>query len=97
MPSRLPCPRTCKRCGRDYTVLGDQRATAHRIGTCDTCRAAWARQAQADKRLQRVGGERIAIEQAIARGHGTARIMADLGVDYETVHYTRRRMDEVAG
>jgi hypothetical protein len=78
-------------------VLGDQRATMHKIGTCDTCRTAWARQAQADKRTERVDGERIAIEQAIARGLGNARIMADLGVDYETVWDVRRHMDEVAG
>ena len=94
MPSRLPCPRTCKRCGRDYTVLGDARNTMHKIGTCGPCRTARARKAQSD--LRTVDAGRIAIEQAIARGLSVARIMAELGVDYETVRDVRRRMDEVA-
>jgi hypothetical protein len=88
MPSRLPCPRTCKRCGRDYTVLGDVRATAHKTGTCGPCRTAKAREI-----VNGPDKSEVAIEQAIARGLTGDQVMDRLGVTYQDLWLARRRME----
>jgi hypothetical protein len=90
MPSRLPCPRTCKRCGRAYTVLGDVRETVHKFGTCGPCRTAKAREV-----VNGPDKTEVAIEQAIARGLSGDQIMAQLGVSYQDVWRARRRMEGV--
>ena len=88
MPSRLPCPRTCKKCGDDYIVFGDARMTPHRYGTCPPCRATAAQAAHKEPTRREV-----AIEQAIARGLSGPQIMTRLGVTYQDVWLARRRME----
>lgn len=38
MPGKHALPRTCKSCGKDYTLFGKASLAEHRYGTCPECR-----------------------------------------------------------